>query len=418
MSKETNKKLNNTEKDESVFTPQTFDSAMQTFAEQEIPPDIKKKRKGWLGTVLLFAVIAVSIWFVLQLATGMSDGLKSFDEVIANANVPFIFVTFGALILLYFIESSKYATILSVIDGKPRWKESIKVMFLGKYYDSITPFASGGQAMQIHYLHKKGFSGGTSTAVIVIKFFSNMFVWLMVSLVFMIFNVDALQSLGAETQGVLIAGGWIGWAVNMLLPLFIVIFMFLPSVGTALVRGVVKLGAKLHIIKDEEKVKNKAFRVVKDFRAALSIMVRHPWRLLLLLLLCAIEVTAVFAFPYFVMRAYNGLTAADGIGAMWDVITLNIFATMSVTVMPTPGNSGFLETAITMAFSKIAQEVLLWVVLTWRGLVYYVYIIIGIGITIFEVIRNSVNRRKERLCSNQTQTVAKQDNDVSQEKLE
>ena len=89
---------------------------------------------------------------------------------------------------------------------------------------------------------------------------------------------------------------------------------------------------------------------------------------------------------------------------------------MAVTVMPTPGNSGFLETAITMAFAKIATDVLLWVVLTWRGLVYYVYIIIGIGITIFEVIRKAVRKKRER--KRQAQAVIEQQPSVSQDKLE
>ncbi|MBO5866810.1 MAG: flippase-like domain-containing protein, partial [Clostridia bacterium] len=212
----------------------------------------------------------------------------------------------------------------------------------------------------------------------------------------MLTNTDALAGLAPEMQNTLVAGGWIGWAVNILLPVFAVFFMLMPNIATKAVRGIVRLGAKLRIVKNEEKVQNKAFKAVKDFKAAFSIMIHHPWRFLVLLLLCAAEVTLVFSLPYFVMRAYNGLPEVNGLSTWFDVITLNVFATLSVTVVPTPGNSGALETILMAAFSKTTEEVLFWVVLTCRSLTYYVYIFVGFGITIFEMIRKLVRKNKEK----------------------
>ncbi len=112
------------------------------------------------------------------------------------------------------------------------------------------------------------------------------------------------------------------------------------------------------------------------------------------------------------MRAYNGLPDPNGLATFFDVITLNVFATLAVTVVPTPGNSGALESMVMGAFSKIAEEVVFWVVLTWRTLIYYVYILVGFGITIFEMIRNAVNKRKEQ---RQAKVVLAEDSAPSQE---
>lgn len=414
MAKDNKEKLNKKPNLER-FAPQSVDSAMQTFAESEIPEAPKKKKNGWLSNVLLVVVIVATLYIMLQLGQNMGDGIKSFDEVLANSDKLFMLITVGVLLLLFTLESSKYATIISVIDGRPRWKESIKVMFLGKYYDNVTPFASGGQPWQISYLNKKGFSGGTSTAVVMIKYVANIFMWLMVSAIAMTFNKDALTALSPEMQGTLVAGGWLGWAINMILPVFAISFLLMPRVGTAIVRGIVRLGAKIRIIKNEEKMQNKAFKLVKDFKAAISIMVHHPWRLVVLLLLCMAEVTLVFALPYFVMRAYNGLPEANGIATFFDVITLNVFATLAVAVVPTPGNSGALESMVMGAFSKIAQEVVFWVVLTWRTLVYYVYILVGFGITIFEMIRNAVNKSKQKRLEKQSSATQSTDVEVAQQ---
>ena len=187
MAKENKEKLNIKANLERI-APQSVDSAMQTFAETAVVEEPKKKRNSWLSNVLLVAIIAATIYIMLQIGNKMGGGIQSFDEVIANSDTVFILITIGVLFALFALESSKYATIISVIDNRPRWKESIKVMFLGKYYDNVTPFASGGQPWQISYLNKKGFSGGTSTAVVMIKYIANIFMWLTVSAVAMLSN--------------------------------------------------------------------------------------------------------------------------------------------------------------------------------------------------------------------------------------
>jgi hypothetical protein len=74
-------------------------------------------------------------------------------------------------------------------------------------------------------------------------------------------------------------------------------------------------------------------------------------------------------------------------------MALNAYATFAVTIIPTPGNSGVAESASLIAFSVFLTTVGAWVVFAWRFVVYYIYIIIGIGITIFEVIRKFVRAR-------------------------
>ena len=93
---------------------------------------------------------------------------------------------------------------------------------------------------------------------------------------------------------------------------------------------------------------------------------------------------------------FSGLTSADGISVMLTVMALNVYATLSASVVPTPGNSGAIEGLVTAAFSVIAGNVLLWTVFTWRFGIYYVYILIGICITVFEFIRKLVRTRKKK----------------------
>ena len=66
-----------------------------------------------------------------------------------------------------------------------------------------------------------------------------------------------------------------------------------------------------------------------------------------------------------------------------------------------------MEVVVTKSFAAVASAaVLSWSVLVWRFAVYYIYIIIGIGLTVFEFIRKIVraNRKKKAELQNSTTT--------------
>ena len=126
-------------------------------------------------------------------------------------------------------------------------------------------------------------------------------------------------------------------------------------------------------------------------------MSHKPVQFILLVLSCAGEQFLNWAFPYFILVALGGDSVAIGAETMFAIMTLSAYASMSVAIVPTPGNSGVLENVILLAFRMLATTVVFWVVFTWRFLTYYIYILIGIGITVFEVIRKLVRSRREKL---------------------
>ncbi len=358
----------------------------------------KKKRFQWLSMLFLFAAIALGIWLMFNIVSDVGDEGKSFGEVIKNSDYRFAIVTLVLLLVILFCEWMKYAVIMKTTTGKLNLRTCSKVAFLGKYYDNVTPFAAGGQPMQIYYLHKKGYSGGVSSAVVLIKYFAQMFCWTLVCLILMACNTGVLSQLGNSAwELTIMIGAWIGLAVNMFLPIMIVLFALLPKLSRALTSGVVKLGAKVKIVKDKEKAMTRAQKTVGDFRAAFRIMAHKPLNFLLLLFFCFTEVLLGFALPYFVMRTFNVPLSETGINAMFSVMALNVYAAQSVTVIPTPGNSGAIEAVVTKAFSAVVlNSVVTWVVVVWRFAVYYIYIIIGLCLTVYELIRKFYRARKAK----------------------
>lgn len=361
--------------------------------EQVAAPPKKKRGARIFWNLFLIAVVAAGILAMFGIVKEIdpSSGM-SLGEVLRGASPLFLGVAVLAILLIMALDVSKYAIISKTVTGKIRLKTSAKCHFLGKYYDAVTPFSTGGQPMQIYYLNTKGISGGNSTAIVMIRYYSSVLCWVLTGAALLIFGTvkGVLDSASGAT--VLKVTGWIGIGINMFIPVFITFFLLFPKLMYKLTYGFVKLGNKIRIVKDVEKTTARATKVVDDFKNSFKLMATSPVKLILLILVSFGEVGLTFAAPFFIMKAFNCPVE----GMLFTVMSLNAFATFGVSFVPTPGNSGVVEGLGALAFSAFAGATLAWSVLAWRLSVYYLYIIIGLVITVFELIRKNVRYRKAK----------------------
>ena len=111
---------------------------------------------------------------------------------------------------------------------------------------------------------------------------------------------------------------------------------------------------------------------------------------MLFLICCFASDFLIFTVPFFVMNALS----CDVDGMFFMIISLNVFATFGVSFIPTPGNSGVVEGMGVLAFNVAAGAALAWSVLFWRFSVYYIYILIGVVITIVDLILKNIRSKK------------------------
>lgn len=370
-----------------------LEEAKRNFADRDVKEP--KRKRAWLGNLFFVVVLAVTLVLVYQLSANAAEGeQKTLKEIFGNMRTDYAVMAVGALFVMIFLDSMKYFVILHATSGKKYFGTSLKTSLLGKYYDNITPFASGGQPFQIHYLHKKGFSGGESTAVIFIKFCFNILIWLAICLCLMVFNRGALDVYVADDtqRRLFVVLGWIGFAINCSIPVVIIAFAVFPKLMETLTRWFLALGYKLKIVKSRDAVVIKAKRIAKDFRAAFVIMTHKPLHTVGLALICVCEQFLSIMLPYLVVVAMAGATIEPNVQLMFAIMTMNVYVSMSVTAVPTPGNSGALETAFSLVLTSVAEGVLFWTVFGWRFLSYYSFILIGLCIFIADFIRKKAKR--------------------------
>lgn len=361
----------------------------------------KKKKFGWIFTVLLLVAIGLGVWAMFGISREITDaGTTHISDLVRQSSWVFALVCLAVVLCIFIFDWFKYFVIISAVEGRGdgirryvilnRLGHSLKVNLIGKFYDNVTPFAVGGQPMQIYYLHQRAnYSGGEASAVVLVKYFFNMTSMCLVSLLVMACNTHVLGAIEVDWARILIhVAAWVGIAVNMFLPLMVLFFVIFPKFATKLATFVIGIGFKIKIVKNKEEALAKALKTVTDFRAAFKLMAKKPKEFIALVFLCLAEDCLRFALPFFIMKMFNGLGADAGFAELIKVMALNVFVTQSVCIIPTPGNSGAIESIGTIAFTAVLTNtgVLGWSVLVWRFFVFYIYIIIGIGLAIEQFI--------------------------------
>lgn len=354
-------------------------------------PQKKKRGANIFWNIFLVVIIAFGILSMFGIVNEIdpSQG-ASFGEVIRGASPAFFAVLIIVILMIMVLDVAKYCIISKTVTGKVSLATSAKTNFLGRYYDAVTPFATGGQPMQIYYLSTKGISGGNATAMVLIRYYSSIMCWILLGGALMIAGAAKGVLDGVSGGTILKITGWIGIGINLLIPIFVTLFLILPKFMQKLTTGIVKLGHKIKIVKDVEKTTAKATKVVSDFKNSFKVMATNPVGLILLIVVSLAESFFTFSTPFFVMKAFS----CNVDGMLFTVMSLNSFATFGVSFIPTPGNSGVVEGMGALAFSAAAGATLAWAVLTWRLSVFYLYILIGLGITVFDVIMKNIKYKK------------------------
>ena len=372
------------------------------MTEPPLPPEGMRPKsraqlRSWIvKTVLMLALIAFSIVLMFSIGnyvTGGEHERVGFIQFLKLLDYRCFALLLAVLLLYLAVESAKYAYLLKVSTGKFRWRVSVKTMFLGKYYDGITPLSMGGQAFQIVYLHKKDVPGGVASAIPLIRYIVSSLVVTVISIVLLILTPQHVPgSIASKTMLVLAA---VSLALNGSIPLIILLFTIFPKKMMRLVVGAVGMLAKMHIVKRKYHATKKCVNGLLEYSGAMKLFAKKFLQCLPLVLLCVIETLLNYAIPFFVVLAV-GQDVKPTFELLMQILCLSTLTRYTALLIPTPGNTGAMEATGSLIFSTVTsiQPMLGWVVLVWRFFTYYIYILSGIGISIFEVIRDAVRQKR------------------------
>lgn len=341
----------------------------------------KKKRKSKIILTILFILINIVVIAVTALSEfGNSKNATKLFEIKINwwLLIPAVLCFLVATI----IDVSKYALMMrklsseEIFKEKDGWKIARRTVLLGKYYDNITPAAVGGQPFQIYYMRKKsGLSRGDSTSVPMFGMISLQISFIIIALICFLFGGVA------NDYPALIVTAWIGLAFYAFWPIMVAGVSFFPKPTTAFIKFIVKILAKVKIVKNRREALEKVENEVDEYAKSVKTILKTRGLFFQTIILSLIYNLFFASIPFFVLTAFGGDVN------FWSCFGTTIAVMSAVYFIPTPGNSGAAEGTFFVVFSALSSGYVFWAMLVWRFFSYYIYIIVGLIIYFMTHIR-------------------------------
>lgn len=343
----------------------------------------KKKRYIWKALFALFniAVIATTAF------NEFSGNKSGMTEIGLVKNAPFFLgCTTVCLIILLIAESLKYCLMMRSLGEKPSFRIAFETASLGKYYDSITPSGAGGQPFQILWLHKHGYSDGNSSAMTITGYITMQTGFILLAL------STFILARSVELEAIRFTA-YLGLLFFSLVPALMILFSYKPKMVKRLIAGIIRLGAKIRVIKKPEESTQQFVRKLDSYHTSFKGLSRDKKVLSLLLFLSLLYRFALCSMPYFVLKMFGASVS------FFHIFALTIYIYAAITLVPTPGNSGAAEGAFYLVFSAMGSNGVFWAMLIWRFFCYYSFIAVGVGIYAVNAVHNLRLKKWNRLST-------------------
>lgn len=335
--------------------------------------EIEKKKSKNLWS-LIFLIINVGILYYLVVT---DEQLRGSVSGIEQFNIYILSIALIFMIVYILIDVVKIYSLIKFYTGKKMFLTSVKVSVLGKYYDGITPFASGGQPFQIYVMTKADISGAHSGGVILMKYFIYQMVFCVFGVFCLIFNYFAKISV----QPLYYIFAFIAILINFAMPFAIYILASNKSATNSIFHFFVNIGVKLRIVKDKEKLHEKMTSLASRFADSFALLKKDRKKLFSLSLLTLLEILLFILIPFIIYISYKPsvIYSSDFLYTLIKFTSMYLFVYFVMSIFPLPGGSGAAEFGFKwMLSSYFLNGTVSIAIIIWRVITYYFPLLLGL----------------------------------------
>ncbi|MGM9850282.1 MAG: YbhN family protein [Bacilli bacterium] len=325
---------------------------------------ISKEIKNKLNILLLIVVTIIVLYISLK---------DNFFEVINGLTKLNLFWIVIALIFVmgyYFFRTLSLHTFVTKFKNIP-FNKIFKIVFITQFFDGITPSSSGGQPYQIYAFKKENIHLVDATNIAIQNFIVYQIALVLLGLIAVILNkyLNLFNQLGIIKNLIML-----GFIINVIVIVGLFSLAFMKKLNKIIMKLIVKILAKLKIIKASEKIIDKLNESIEEFHEGAKTLLKNKkdfiktifFNFVALLLFYSIPVIIIFG-----LGDYQSINVLESIIASAHVMLIGTF-------IPIPGATGGLEYAFTQFYGVfITGSTLTLVMLLWRSLTYYLGVIIG-----------------------------------------
>ncbi len=327
----------------------------------------KKSGRGKRLATVLFVLFNIAVIAVTAYYDFVVDSDAASKSALRGVSPLWLLAALACFLGAIAAETVKYQLLIRHTTGSVTLRTAFETFALGKYYDNITPLGAGGQPFQMVYLSRQGLDSGAAGAIPVAGFLSLQIAFILLALVTLPFSFGTII-----TSVPFCIAAIVGLLFYMFIPAAIILFAASPAAAEKVLHWGVGLAGRLHILRHPESAGEKALTSLRSYTESLRSIGRGQGILTRTLLLSLVYQFILCSLPYFVLRAF-------GCSLSYPVVLCTcVFVYLSITFVPTPGNSGVAEGSFYTLFSLLAPDSLFWAMLIWRFFSYYGFILLGL----------------------------------------
>lgn len=335
----------------------------------------QKKIKKTIANLIIF-ILLIMLTFTLIFK---DQDITQVLEIATKVKAQYIVIAIFAMCIYIAAESVNIGRILKELGEKSKFISNIKYTLIGFFFSSITPAASGGQPMEIYYMHKDGVSVANSTLSLLMHLWSFQIVSITMGIISAILHFDVLKS-GLIYLFIL------GIALNSSALALLIIGIFSKKLSTGLINLVVKILRFLKI-KNVEQKQEKIEKELASYQESAIYIKKHKMLMLKTVLNTTVQLLFYYSVPYWIYRAFGFNTYN-----LWQVLTLQAVLYATVSGIPSPGSVGVSEGGFLGIFRNIFPETIISsAMLLSRGVNFYLLIVISSIVVIISTLRNKKN---------------------------
>ena len=330
--------------------------------------NIKKLIRNFLVFVVL---IAITLWVILK-----DQSIEEVVEVFSHVKMRYVYIGISSMTVYLLLEGINMRRTLNELGEKVSIMQAFKYSLIGFFFSSITPAASGGQPMQIYYMHKDKIQVSNSTLALIINLASMQIITISMAFISLVLNYSFMNK-------VLITFFIVGISLNAS-ALFILIA---KKNKKRLSKWLIKLAVKIMIlfrIRNIWSKKRKLMIELKSYQSS-ALYIRNNKKLMVKTITTTfIQFTFYYSISYwtYLSLGFNGHNILE-------LITMQSILFATVSGIPSPGAVGVSEGAFIEIYRNIyPTNMLKSATLITRGINFYLFVLISGIVVIVNEIRN------------------------------
>ncbi len=336
--------------------------------------------------ILIFiTLVGVTIWALVQF-TFTPDTMSVMRQLRLND-----FLILGAIFLgSYILDGSVLAVLGYGVKEPMHWQILCKVPLFRVLFNTITPFAFGGQPVMILTMTRYNISPGRGSSIIFTKF-------MLLNLVIFLITTSAVVLFWSRLPTTFLRVFFLITGVGLIGMLgFVIVGLTRPQIALSFLMWAGRIWGKFSKKHNSGKYRRKLIHELRQIRVTFALYtntLRGFVSLIVAFLLTLLYQLLQVGSFWIILRLLGvNISLVEGFSA-------SILATFLFSFVPTPGATGFGEFFFIMLFnSMVSPHILGLALILWRFSVHYSFCLIGAPVAIHEFTpgRLKIRKRKNR----------------------